>query len=50
VEKALQELEGVSWAAADLAAQNVRIVYDPGKVETVKIKAAIRDAGYRVAE
>ncbi len=48
VEKALKGLDGVSEAVVDLAAKNVRVVYDPGKVDNGKIKAAIEDAGYQV--
>lgn len=45
----MKELEGVSRAAVDPAAKSVRVVCDPGKVGPDKIKAAIQDAGYRVA-
>lgn len=48
VEKALQGLDGVSGAAVDLTAKNVKVSFDPGKVDKGKIKAAIEDAGYQV--
>lgn len=48
VEKALKGLSGVSEADVDLNAKNVRVVYDPGKVDPNKLKASIEDAGYQV--
>jgi copper ion binding protein len=48
VEKALNNLEGVSSARVDLASKTAYVEYDSGKLAPADLKKAITDAGYKV--
>lgn len=48
VRKAVSALDGVSEVTVDLAAKQVAIVYQAGKVTLADVKTAIEDQGYDV--
>lgn len=48
VEKALTNLAGVTKAEVNLAAKNVTVTFEPGKVDITAMKNAITRAGYEV--
>ncbi|KKM11286.1 hypothetical protein SY88_09470 [Clostridiales bacterium PH28_bin88] len=48
VEKALTNLAGVNKAEVNLAAKNVTVTFEPGKVDITAMKNAITRAGYEV--
>ncbi|GIN19335.1 MAG TPA: copper chaperone [Bacillus bacterium] len=50
VEKALTALTGIKKAEADLAQGNVKVLFDPSKTDTRKMKEAVEDQGYDVGE
>ena len=48
VEKGLEEVEGVLSAQVDLAKKEVKVRFEPQKVEVDAIKHKIVDVGYQV--
>ena len=50
VEQALQTLQGVESADVDLQSNSAQIVFDPNKIDSKKLKAAITEAGYEVED
>jgi len=50
VEQALQTLQGVESADVDLQSNTAQITFDPNKVDSKKLKAAIIEAGYGVED
>src|SRR5215217_3745503 len=48
VERALTKVEGVSEASVNLATENARVAFNPGKVGVSDLAAAVEKAGYRV--
>jgi P-type Cu+ transporter len=50
VEKALARVEGVQEANVNLATEKAKVAFDPSKVKTADLKAAIEKAGYGVRE
>ena len=46
VEKGLAGLEGVSSATANFATDSVEVVFDPGRIDPVKITGEIKSLGY----
>ncbi|MGE5620694.1 MAG: heavy-metal-associated domain-containing protein [Sphingomonadaceae bacterium] len=49
IRRAVGKLEGVSAVEADPSTKDVRVTYDPTKVELARIKQAMADEGYPVA-
>lgn len=50
IEKALQNLDGVSWVRVNLGGETATAKYDPSKIKLVDIEKAIRDLGYDVID
>ncbi|NLX02626.1 MAG: heavy-metal-associated domain-containing protein [Syntrophomonadaceae bacterium] len=50
VEKALQNLSGVTHAEVDLAAKTVKISYETAQVTPEDFEKAVTDAGYEVVK
>jgi Cu+-exporting ATPase len=50
VERSLQNLDGVTSAAVNLATETALIEYDPESLGLVDLEKAIKDAGYEVAD
>jgi copper chaperone CopZ len=48
VEKALQNLNGVSSAKVDLASKTAYVEYDSGKLAPADLEKAIEKAGYKI--
>jgi Cu+-exporting ATPase len=48
VEKALIEVEGVSSAAVNLAAESASVSCDPGRIDEEELRRAVHDAGYEL--
>jgi Cu+-exporting ATPase len=49
VEKALQNVPGVSRAEVNLAAETARVSYEPGQVQSRDLISAVEDAGYKAS-
>jgi copper chaperone CopZ len=49
VSRAVGALAGVQEAHADLVAEEVEVRYDPARVDTDAIRAAVREAGFTPA-
>lgn len=46
VENAIQSLDGVQCALADIEAKNVKVDYDESRVKDADLKAAVEGAGH----
>jgi len=46
VEKAVRKVEGVSEAAVNLAGENVRVEFDPNRVNVGQLQDAVAESGY----
>ena len=46
VENAIQSLDGVQCALADIGAKNVKVDYDESRVKDADLKAAVEGAGH----
>lgn len=46
VEKAIQSLDGVRSALADIEAKNVKVDYDESRVKDADLKSAVEGAGH----
>ncbi len=49
IKRAVGNLEGVASVEADPATKDVRVTYDPKKVDLARIEQAMADEGYPVA-
>jgi len=49
IKKAVGALDGVSTVEADVATKDVRVVFDPARVDLARIKEVMADEGYPVA-
>ena len=48
VQRVLQALDGVGRAEVTLASSEAKVEYDPARVKTADLEAAVQDAGYEV--
>ena len=50
VQKAVGELEGVSFVQAEVDTKNVTVRFDPERVSQAEIEAALEEEGYPVSK
>jgi copper chaperone len=50
VQKAVGELEGVSFVQAEVDSKNVTVRFDPERVSQAEIEAALEEEGYPVTK